>query len=84
MLDLIKKYDVKFYSEDPKKIAPWGEWRLILDGEEYPTPYKNEKEWEKAMEKKTYNDKFGKGVEINVRPLTDEEVKAEHDKLKQF
>lgn len=84
MLELIKKYDVKFYSEDPKKIAPWGEWRLILDGEEYPTPYKNEKEWEKAMEKKTYNDKFGKGVEINVRPLTDEEVKAEHDKLKQF
>lgn len=84
MLELIKKYDVKFYSEDSKKIAPWGEWRLILDGEEYPTPYKNEKEWEKAMEKKTYNDKFGKGVEINVRPLTDEEVKAEHDKLKQF
>lgn len=84
MLELIKKYDAKFYSEDPKKIAPWGEWRLILDGEEYPTPYKNEKEWEKAMEKKTYNDKFGKGVEINVRPLTDEEVKAEHDKLKQF
>lgn len=84
MLELIKKYDISFYSEDPKKIAPWGEWRLILDGEEYPTPYKNEKEWEKAMEKKTYNDKFGKGVEINVRPLTDEEVKAEHDKLKQF
>lgn len=84
MLGLIKKYDVKFYSEDPKKMAPWGSWRLVLDGEEYPTPYKNEKEWEKAMEKKTYNDKFGKGVEINVKPLSDEEVKEEHDKLKQF
>lgn len=84
MLELIKKYDISFYSEDPKKTAKWGEWRLLLDGEEYPTPYKNEKEWEKAMEKKTYNDKFGKGVEINVKPLTDEEVKEEHDKLKQF
>lgn len=84
MLKLIKKYDISFYSEDPKKMAPWGEWRLILDGEEYPTPYKNEKEWEKAMEKKTYNDKFGKGVEISIKPLTDEEVKEEHDKLKQF
>lgn len=84
MLELIKRYNIKFYQEDPKKMAKWGAWRLILDGEEYPTPYKNEKEWQKAMEKKTYNDKFGKGVEINVKPLTDEEVKKEHDKLKQF
>lgn len=84
MLELIKKYDVSFYSEDPKKMAKWREWKLILDGEEYPTPYKNEKEWQKAMEKKSYNDSFGKGVEINVKPLTDEEVKEEHDKLKQF
>ncbi len=84
MLELIKRYDIKFYQEDPKKMAPWGSWRLILDGEEYPTPYKNEKEWEKAMEEKTYNDKFGKGVEINVVPLTDEEIKEEHDKLKKF
>ena len=84
MLKLIKKYDISFYSEDPKKMAPWGEWRLILDGEEYPTPYKNEKEWEKAMEKKTYNDKFGKGVGIEVKPLTEEEVREEHNKLKHF
>lgn len=84
MLDLIKKYDVKFYSEDPKKMAKWNEWRLIIDGEEYPTPYKNEKEWQKAMEEKTYNDSFGKGVGANVRPLTEQEIKEEHDKLKKF
>ena len=84
MLKLIRKYGISFYSEDPKKMAPWGEWRLILDGEEYPTPYKNEKEWEKAMEKKTYNDKFGKGVGIEVKPLTDEEVREEYNKLKHF
>lgn len=84
MLELIKKYDVSFYSEDPKKMAKWGSWRLILDGEEYPTPYKNEKEWQKAMEEKTYNDSFGKGKEANIRPLTPEEIKEEHDKLKKF
>lgn len=84
MLELIKKYDISFYSEDPKKMAKWSDWKLILDGKEYPTPYKNEKEWEKAMEKKTYNDKFGKGVEIKVKPLTDEEVREEHNKLKRF
>lgn len=84
MLELIKKYDVKFYSEDPKKMAKWGEWKLIIDGEEYPTPYKNEKEWQREMEKKNYNDKFGKGVEANVRQLTDEEIKEEHEKLKKF
>lgn len=84
ILELVKKYDVKFYSEDPKKMAKWSEWRLILDGEEYPTPYKNEKEWEKAMEEKTYNDNFGKGKEAIIRPLTEEEIKEEHDKLKKF
>lgn len=84
MLELIKKYDVKFYQEDPKKMAKWGDWKLIISGEEYPTPYKNEKEWEKAMEEKTYNDSFGKGKEANIRPLTEEEIKEEHDKLKKF
>lgn len=83
MLELIKKYKPKFYMEDPKKTAKWDEWKLILDGKEYPTPYKNEKEWEKAMEKKSYNDNFGK-LSVTIAPLTDEEVKAEHDKLKQF
>ena len=83
MLKLIKKTGVKFYSEDPKKLAKWKDWKLLLDGEEYPTPYANEKEWEKAMEKKNYNDNFGR-QSLNIVPLTDEEVQAEHDKLKQF
>lgn len=49
MLDLIKKYSVKFYSEDPKKVAKWGKWKLIIGDREYPTPYANEKEWEEVM-----------------------------------
>lgn len=56
MLKLIKKYDAKFYMEDPKKTAPWGQWRLVFNGEEHPTPYKNEKAWKKAMEEAGKND----------------------------
>ncbi len=52
MEELIKKYDVKFYMEDPKKTARWGEWKLIIGNTEYPTPYADEKEWEKAMEER--------------------------------
>lgn len=48
MQKLIEKYDIKFYSE-PKKIADWGEWRLIWRGKEYHTPYKSEGDWQKAM-----------------------------------
>lgn len=50
METLIKKYQIKFYEEDSKKTAKWGQWRLIIGNQEYPTPYKNEKEWKKAME----------------------------------
>ena len=56
MLELIKKYDIKFYQEDPKKTAKWSDWRLVFDGKKYPTPYKNEKEWKKAMEEAGKND----------------------------
>lgn len=56
MLELIGKHNIKFYMEDPKKVAPWGQWKLIIGDEEYPTPYKNEKEWKKAMEEASKND----------------------------
>lgn len=70
---LIHKYDMKFYMEDPKKRAKWDEWKLIIGNEEYPTPYKSEKEWKKAMEKqgekdsarilqKSMEEKFSGGV----------------------
>ena len=48
MQKLIKKYNMKFYSE-PKKIADWGDWRLVWRGKEYHTPYKSEGDWQKAM-----------------------------------
>ena len=52
MTQLIGKYNVKFYMEDPKKMADWADWKLIINGTEYPTPYKNEHMWKEAMEKR--------------------------------
>lgn len=81
MLELIKKYDIKFYMEDPRKMAKWGDWRLIFNGEEYPTPYKNEKEWKKAMEEAGKNDsariyatKKKKFIGIDSVTITDEDL----------
>lgn len=48
MMKLITKYEIKFYSE-PKHIAKWGEWKLLFGNKEYPTPYADQGEWEKAM-----------------------------------
>lgn len=84
MLELIKKYDAKFYMEDPKKTAPWGQWRLVFNGEEYPTPYKNEKAWKKAMEEagkkdtarimqKNMEEKFSGGVYDELNKIIKEE-----------
>lgn len=56
MLELIEKYGIKFYMEGQKKMAKWQDWKLIIGDREFPTPYKNEKEWKKAMEKAGKND----------------------------
>lgn len=51
MLKLIDRYHIKFYRH-PKNAwdkTNWGKWRLIIDGEERPTPYADQTEWEKAM-----------------------------------
>lgn len=46
---LIEKYQVKFYEEDEKKAAKWGDWKLVMGRKHYPTPYKSYKDWEAAM-----------------------------------
>lgn len=48
--ELIEKYDIKFYVEDYDYSAKWSEWSLTIGKKEYPTPYKNQKEWAEAME----------------------------------
>lgn len=50
MSELIDRYGIEFYQE-PKKIADWGDWKLIVGDKEYPSPFKNQSEWEEAMAK---------------------------------
>lgn len=53
MQELIDKYGIEFYTSISVKkgAAEWGDWRMVYEGKEYPTPYKDQKEWEKAMAK---------------------------------
>lgn len=50
MEGLIEQYDIKFYAEHPKKSAKWADWKVIIGSKEYPTKFKSESEWKKAME----------------------------------
>lgn len=45
---LIKKYKIKFYTFDKKCFDKkhWGKWKLIYDGEKYPTKFATQKDWE--------------------------------------
>lgn len=49
---LIEKYNIEFY-RPPRadKAAKWGDWKMIYNGREYKTPYKDEAEWEETMAK---------------------------------
>ena len=55
MVALIRKYDIKFY-KSPKRPARWDKWRLVWNGKEYKTPYKNHEEWLAAMQKQNEKD----------------------------
>jgi len=33
-----------------KEIAPWGKWRLVIDGKEYYSQFKNQAEWTNCYE----------------------------------
>lgn len=56
MREMIDKYNIKFYEENTKVMAPWHEWKLIIGEKEYKTPYKSEEDWEKAMEEQSKKD----------------------------
>ena len=53
MEELISKYGITFYdvADTPKKGgAEWGQWHLTMGKQKYYPPYKDEKDWEAAME----------------------------------
>lgn len=56
MMALILKYDMDFWEEDKKKMANWGDWKVIVAGKEYPTPYENYEAWVAAMQEQSKND----------------------------
>lgn len=49
---LIAKYGIEFYNQPlGKDSAPFNEWKLIYNGREYKTPYKDEETLNKYLEK---------------------------------
>lgn len=75
MAELIRKYDIKFYAS-PKRGARWEKWRLVWNGKEYPTPYKNPEEWMEAMKKASQND--------TVRQIKDPFTGGVYDELRKM
>lgn len=75
MAKLIRKYDIKFYAS-PKRGARWEKWRLVWNGKEYPTPYKNPEEWMEAMKKANQND--------TVRQVKDPFTGGVYDELRKM
>lgn len=49
MEELIEKYDVKFYMEDPECTARWEKWHLIVGNKTYQTPFKDQADWSAKM-----------------------------------
>lgn len=53
MLELIKKYDIKFYKVKEKKWynkTNWSNWKLLVGNRWYKTPFADEHEWKETME----------------------------------
>ena len=75
MEKLIKKYDMKFYTE-VTDMVDWGDWKLLIGENEYPTPYQNEKDWEEAMKERSKKDTARMAVN-----RFDSEVYNELDKI---
>ena len=85
--ELIDKYDIEFYAPDGEKMPngnpAWGEWKLIIGEKEYITPFKSQKDWEKAMEKnnaeqleakRTWMARFKKYDSLDAVKITDEDM----------
>lgn len=79
--NLVKKYGIEFYSIPPEnEQAPWSEWRLIYQGREYETPYKDKKDLEAKLAEKDIAegrrrqpDNLKGGVFDEIDKLIDEE-----------
>lgn len=50
MVDLIKKYDIKFYKAHIPRHKRWKGWHVIVGNKRYDTPYENMDDWKAAMD----------------------------------
>lgn len=49
---LIEKYHIEFYAQPlGKECAPWSDWKLLYNGKEYKTPYKDQADLDKHLKK---------------------------------
>lgn len=56
MVELIKKYDIKFYGVNIPESKRWKGWHVIVGNKRYDTPYRNQRDWEEAMKGAREND----------------------------
>lgn len=79
MVELIRKYDIKFYKEHIPKGKRWKGWHVIVGNKRYNSPYRCKKDWEEAMKEMNKRDNIrsmsnpfqGKGFD-----MVDEILKA--------
>lgn len=81
MEELFERYEVKFYKVQQKwyDSKHWKNWKLIIDGKAYPTPYENVEAWQEAMDKNNkrrtpeFENPFKGGVYDKVEEFLKEE-----------
>lgn len=83
MLELIKKYDIKFYDDKTPRKKVWEDWHLIWGGRRYNTPYKSQSDWAEAMEKRNKQDStvglkdpFSGGVFDDIAAIVEKEEQS--------
>lgn len=55
MEKLIEQYNIKFYTE-VEDMVEWGDWKLLIGDQEYPTPYADKEAWKATMEEREAKD----------------------------
>lgn len=68
---LIDKYDINFYGEDPKKVAGWSDWHLVIGDKTHQSPYTSEKDWREKMAEQEKKDVAKQSVRIYTDDVRD-------------
>lgn len=90
--DLIDKYNIEFYIPNGDKYPlgnpVWGQWSVIVNGNEYKSKYKSQKDWAEAMEannkvqlekRKTWMARFKKYEGLDAVDISDDDMEKIND-----